>query len=366
MKKQLLILIISFTINIIPSTLYAEKLFDVVTKEPSSDQRSIAFVDTVTGKDRIVEVNMSGKVVWEWKFPSNLIGKRKRSICKGSDIKYLKSKDELLFIIPSVGAYIVNRKGNLKKVIEDKKISHDIDLLPNGNFIYVRGWADKGEDEVREINQRGKIVWKWSHAEHFPNREKFLLNIPKKTKMRWKGEIGRRKTLKSGGIDWAHVNGVERLENGDTLISLRNFMMFVIVGPDGKPKQSFQDIWLVHEPHKTAFGYIAADRFVKRGRFLHSIIKVSNGGERTNLLTGQFLTVRGIEKLPNQRFNINSVGNVFEIDSNGKIFHRMHLNIQSEDAERNLTKRKRLGMVMRKGRCAHKNLYKVAKTKVYK
>lgn len=366
MKKLLFILLISVIINDTPRAFSAEKLFDVVTKEPSSDQRSIAFVDTVTGKDRIVEVNMSGKVVWEWQFPTKLIRKRKRSICKGADIKYLKSKDELLFIIPSVGAYIVNRKGNLKKVIEDKKISHDIDLLPNGNFIYVRGWADKGEDEVREINQSGKIVWKWSHAEHFPNREKFLLNIPKKTKMRWKGEIGRRKTLKSGGIDWAHVNGVERLENGDTLISLRNFMMFVIVGPDGKPKRSFQDIWLVHEPHKTAFGYIAADRFVKRGRFLHSIVKVSNGGERTNLLTGQFLTVRGIEELPNQRFNITSIGNVFEIDSNGKILHRMHLNIQTEDAERNVTKRRRPGMVMSEGRCAHKNLYKVAKTKVYK
>ena len=366
MKKLLLILVLSAITNTLPSSFSAEKLFDVVTKEPSFDKRAVAFVDTVTGKNRIVEVNMSGKVVWEWKFPSHLIGKRKRSICKGADIKYLKSNDEILFIIPGVGAYIVNRKGDLKKVIEDKKISHDIDLLPNGNFIYVRGWADKGEDEVGEINQSGEIVWKWSHADYFPNRDEFLSKIPKKIKMRWKGKMGRRKTLKSDGIDWAHVNGVDRLKNGDTLISLRNFMMFVIVGSDGKPKQKFQDIWLVHEPHKTAFGYIAADRFVEGGRLLHSIVKISNNGERTNLLTGQFMTVRGIEMLPNKRFNITSIGNVLEIDSNGKILHRMHLNIQSEDAKRNLSKRRRPGMVMSEGRCAHKNLYKVAKTKVYK
>ena len=78
------------------------------------------------------------------------------------------------------------------------------------------------------------------------------------------------------------------------------------------------------------------------------------------------MTVRGIEILPNKGFNITSIGNVFEVDSNGKILHRMHLNIQSEDAERNLSKRRRPGMVMSEGRCAHKNLYKVAKTKVYK
>ena len=95
-------------------------------------------------------------------------------------------------------------------------------------------------------------------------------------------------------------------------------------------------------------------------------MKISNNGQRTKLLTGQFTTVRGIETLPNKRFNITSIGNVFEIGPNGKIFHRMHLNTQSEDAERNLTKRKRPGKVMRKGRCAHKNLYKVVKTKVYK
>ncbi|MDC0254268.1 aryl-sulfate sulfotransferase [Bacteriovoracales bacterium] len=336
----------------------SEKLFNVVTSDPSADKRAVAFVDTVTGKDRIVEVNMSGEVVWEWKFPDKLISKRRRHICKGADIKYLHSSDEILFIIPRSGAYIVNRAGNYKTVIEDDKITHDIDLLPNGNFIYTRGFVNKGDDEVREITPSGKVIWKWSHAKYFPNRKLFLKVLSNRRK---------RKNLKSDGIDWAHVNGVERYKNGNTLISLRNFNMFVLVGPDSNPIKTFQNISFVHEPHKTTFGYIAADRFAKKGHLLHSIIKITNEGKRTKLLKGQFKTVRGIESLPSGRFNITSVGNVFEINSEGKIFQQMHLKIMKEDTERNLNRRtKSVRKIFNKGRCRPLNLYKVAKTKLYK
>ena len=54
------------------SEILNQKLFNVVTNEPSSDKRAIAFVDTVTGKNRLVEVNMDGEVIWEWKFPNQL------------------------------------------------------------------------------------------------------------------------------------------------------------------------------------------------------------------------------------------------------------------------------------------------------
>ena len=59
-----------------------------------------------------------------------------------------------------------------------------------------------------------------------------------------------------------------------------------------------------------------------------------------------------------------SVGNVFEIDINGTILHRMHLSIQKEDAERNLGRDKKPGHIFDEGRCAPLNLYKVVKTKV--
>tara|TARA_Y100000588_G_scaffold288861_1_gene307376 strand:- start:1903 stop:2991 length:1089 start_codon:yes stop_codon:yes gene_type:complete len=340
----------------------AEKLFDVVTNDSSADKRAIAFVDTVTGKDRIVEVNMSGEVVWEWEFPSELQGERKRSICQGADIKYLKSRDEILFIVPRMGAYKLNRAGKLTTIIEDDEISHDIDALPNGNFIYVRGRVDKGDDEVREVSPSGAVVWRWSHAKYFPVRENFLKNIPKNTLENWRERKG---ILETDGVDWAHVNGVERQQNGNTLISLRNFSMFVIVDPKGRPKKLFKDIWLVHEPHKTGFGYIASDRFSGGGAPRFSIVKILAEGKREKLLTKQFFAVRGIELMPHERFNITSVGNVFEIDKNGTVLHRMHLSIQKEDAERHLGGDRKPGHILDEGRCAPLNLYKVVKTKVY-
>ena len=95
---------------------------------------------------------------------------------------------------------------------------------------------------------------------------------------------------------------------------------------------------------------------------------IENNGERKRLLEGQFRTVRGIEQMSSNRFNITSVGNVFEINKSGKIFHRMHLRIDKEDAERNLrgkVLRKMQEKKLVKGRCGSKtgNLYKVVKTK---
>ena len=357
-----IILKLFFTLAIFysSSTFASEKIFYVVTNEPSSDKRAIAFVDTVTGKNRILEVNMNGEVIWEWDFPDKLVS-RTSTICSAADINYLQSTDEFLFILPKYGAFIIGRDGKYKSVVKDNKITHDIDVLPNGNFIYVRGFVNKGEDEVREVSPSGEIVWRWSHAKYFANRDDFS-KIYKKKELRHLYKSGK---LKRNNIDWAHVNGVERFDNGDTLISIRNFNMFVIVDPKGKPKKIFKDIHRVHEPHRTKFGYIAADRFRKAKKILHRVVLISNEEKRKYLLTGKFTTIRSIEQLKEDRFNITSVGNIFEIDVDANIFHRMHLIIDKEDGERDLTnkdfkKRKKLG----KGRCAKGgNLYKVVKTK---
>jgi len=342
-------------------TLASEKIFHVVKNEPSSDERAIAFVDTVTGKNRIVEVNMNGEVIWEWAFTNKLIA-NSYAICDGADINYLPSLDKFLFILPKFGAFIIGRDGQPELVVKDNKITHDIDHLPNGNFIYVRGFADKGEDELREISPEGKVVWRWSHADYFPNREDFY-EIYNKDQIKQLYKSG---TLKENNKDWAHVNGVERLDNGDTLISVRNFNMFIIVNSKGRPKKVFKNIHRVHEPHRVKSGYIASDRRRTANKLLNSVIFISNEDERKYLLTGKFKSIRGIQELKEGRFYITSVGNIFEIDAEANIFHRMHLTIDKEDSERDLTskdlKERRL---FGKGRCAKGtgNLYKVVKTK---
>ena len=95
---------------------------------------------------------------------------------------------------------------------------------------------------------------------------------------------------------------------------------------------------------------------------------MKKNGERERFLEGLFRIVRGIEQMSSNRFNITSVVNVFEMNKSGKIFHRMHLRIVKEDAERNLRGRdlkKIEEKKLLKGRCGRKsgNLYKVVKTK---
>ena len=65
---------------------------------------------------------------------------------------------------------------------------------------------------VREGDPSGKIVWSWKGLADY-DREPFA------------------------GIDlegWMHVNSVSRLENGNTLVSIRNFNTVTEVGPDGR------------------------------------------------------------------------------------------------------------------------------------
>jgi hypothetical protein len=153
---------------------------------------------------------------------------------------------------------LLGRDEDYKQIIKDNFISHDIDILPNGNFVYAKGFVYKGEDEDREISPSGDIVWRWSHSYYFPNKDEYLKNFREKN-TKWKN-----RTLKTDNNDWANLNGVERFENGDTLVSLRNFQMFIIFTPNRKPKKIIKNIALFHESHKINFGFIAADRHQKR------------------------------------------------------------------------------------------------------
>ena len=57
--------IITFIFIYSSNAFLSEKMLNVIINEPSSDKRAIAFVDLVNGKNRILEVNMNGEVVWE-------------------------------------------------------------------------------------------------------------------------------------------------------------------------------------------------------------------------------------------------------------------------------------------------------------
>ena len=151
---------------------------------------------------RVVEVDFDGNVLWEWEPPG-----------RGAvlDATYLKNGNILITVVP-VGIFEVNRSGKTVWQHLDREASHDADRLANGNTLYNLGWQDKGQDVVREINPGGELVWSWTGIADY-NREPFA-------------------DINSEG--WMHVNSVTRLDNGNTLVSIRNFNTVAEVGPDGR------------------------------------------------------------------------------------------------------------------------------------
>ena len=330
----------------------AEQLFKVKIDDGSSQAKGFAMVDTITDKNRIVEVDRKGKVIWQAKLPSSINTKR---ICSASGIKHDQVRDIFTFIIPGQGAFEVNREGDFNKLFDDENISHDLDLLENGNFLYTRGFVNKGTASVIERNASGKIVWEWDPADHITNKDykRSMKGIPISKKKK-------KKLLKNmeAGKDWAHVNGADRLPNGDTLISIRNIHRAVVVSPDGKIKDTIRDIAMIHEPHLMAGGIISADRAgnAKTKKPNMSMIFIKDG-KTSKILEGKYLTVRGIEVLDENRFGFNSANHVVEADLSGKVYFDMHLKQAKPNGEAN-------GKRQINSRCGKGpgTLYKIART----
>ncbi|MBN1781153.1 aryl-sulfate sulfotransferase [bacterium] len=127
------------------------------------------------------------------------------------------------------GLYKIERDGHVLWEHRDPKISHDADLLPGGNIIYVYGMGDmKSDTTVKEIRPDGSLAWSWRASDYF-NYSPFSDIDPVQ------------------GQGWAHTNAVTRLNNGHTLISMRNFDMIVEVNPQGVPVDTILNV--VRSPH---------------------------------------------------------------------------------------------------------------------
>jgi len=161
----------------------------------------------ISGKPRIVEINMKGEIIWQYLVPTELA----QYTNPGFDVEVLPNND-VLFVLPGSGVYEVDRPGETVWSFKDAKVSHDADRLANGNTLVVFGNNDMITDsQVREIDPSGKVVWSWKAGDHF--------NTPEYN------------TIYAEG--WTHTNAVERLANGNTMISMRNFDFIVEVDKNG-------------------------------------------------------------------------------------------------------------------------------------
>jgi outer membrane protein assembly factor BamB len=123
----------------------------------------------------------------------------------------------ILAVFSRNGVYEINRtrKDVVWKFI-DPQASHDAERLGNGNTLVVDGGYGRDtiqDAQVREINPQGQVVWSWYAKDHGFNQAPY-------------------NTINNQG--WTHTNAASQLQNGDILISLRNFNLTVEVDRDGK------------------------------------------------------------------------------------------------------------------------------------
>ena len=177
-------LVFSFFIASLLSTANAEQIFTTHVSNVAMDMRSIALVDTITGKDRVIEVNINGEVIWSWTFPPSMINGN--SICKGAGIQYKPSSDSFIVLAPHHSVIEVRRDGSHTVLAADPEMDHDFHVFDDGSVLFVRGFVDKGDENFAIHNSNGKKIWSWKADEHLESREKYWGSSCKIREKNWK------------------------------------------------------------------------------------------------------------------------------------------------------------------------------------
>lgn len=177
--------------------------------DPDKVYPGTTLLTETSGDPRVIEVDMNGKVIWEYYLSQEMIP---QEALVGFDAELLPN-DHILLVLSGAGLYEIDRAGNITWLHLDKNVSHDADLLANGNILYVFGNNDTVNDAaVKEVNRAGEIVWQWYlkdyYLERFPPDQ-----------------------YSEGG--WGHCNAVQRLSDGKTMVSIRNFWLTTIVDEEG-------------------------------------------------------------------------------------------------------------------------------------
>ncbi|TFG22030.1 MAG: DUF1349 domain-containing protein [Promethearchaeota archaeon] len=180
------------------------------------------------------------------------------------------------------------------------QLIHDADKLPNGNVLI----ADTSQDRIIEVDVDHNIVWEWNCADHLP----------------YEGSIP---------YDWTHLNDADRLPNGNTLITLRNFDTVVEVNPAGEIVWAYgpliYDISEDPNNHTILWGPHNSDRLSNGNTMIadsrnHRIIEVNPAGEivwELNTSHIDLLWPRDCDKLPNGNILITDSYNhrIIEVNS---------------------------------------------------
>jgi len=263
------------------------------------------------GKPRVIEVTMLGQVVWQYVVPVALA----RYTNPGFDAEKLPGGN-VLFLLPRYGVFEVDRQGKVVWNCIDGRVSHDADRLANGNTLVAWGNDSKQDMQAREINPAGEVVWSWRAFDHF--------------------NYGPYKDIFDDG--WTHCNAVERLSNGNTLISLRNFDFVVEAAPSGEVVRRYGEgiFGDQHDPELLPDGHILAanhtppppNHAVEIDPATNKIVWSFGGGQWVPQLA------RDADRLPNGNTLVCGTDQVVEVTPAGEIVWRLRLRdkIQREEA----------------------------------
>ena len=262
------------------------------------------------GSPRVIEVNMLGEVTWQYVLAEDF----KQYTNPGQDVERLANGNTLL-VLPGKGIVEISSEGDVVWSHMDEKVSHDADRLANGNTLYAFGNNDGLEDaQAKEVTPDGELVWEWYAKDYF-NKEPYV-------------------NLSRNG--WAHTNAVERLENGNTLISPRNFDLLVEIDSEGSLVRTLGDGMLVdaHDPEFLSTGNILVSNQVRPHealefdpdtnkivwRFVPPYPQIANSFSASLAETRPvMMPIRDVDRLPNGNVLITGYPFIIEVTRDGEI-----------------------------------------------
>ena len=266
------------------------------------------------GSPRVIEVNMLGEVTWQYVLAEDF----KQYTNPGQDVERLANGNTLL-VLPGKGIVEISSEGDVIWSHMDEKVSHDADRLANGNTLYAFGDNDGLEDaQAKEVTPDGELVWQWYAKDYF-NKEPY-------------------QKISRGG--WTHTNAVERLENGNTLVSPRNFSLLAEIDSNGSVVRTIGEGLLAdaHDPESLSNGNILVSNQVMPHEALefdpdtNKIVWrfVPPYPQLANSLANRFsvslpdarrvmLPIRDVDRLPNGNVLITGYPFIIEVTRDGEI-----------------------------------------------
>jgi len=230
----------------------SRNLFRVTQNDPSlsgtilfamrGDPRSTGY------PSRVVEVDRTGQVVWEYQTGDMML----------TDVRKLANGNVLIaamYYWPIINGRTdaswileVDRQGQLVHKIQ-VPLTHHAEQIPNGNYLAV----DARNNVVNEADVTGKVVWEWDGSKHIQPYSSanyhglFQKNFLGSETIRNMYAEFREGTPAGRAADWLHINSAQRLDNGNTILSLRNLDLVIEVNPEGETVWSYGALILKHQ-----------------------------------------------------------------------------------------------------------------------